>query len=451
MAKDYYSPDTIRDIPIPTPTGNNGAPASVYNPGESAGPDWSVKPIDIPSGFIADEVISASLDTQQRRILGSFTFGQVGSMAIGQYLSGGAGIILSPNGIAARNQSGETTFTIDATTGDATFKGTIDVGSIITGYIAVGGAANDVNNGSTVISGGKIETGTVIAGSVVSNWIYAGSINAGQINAGTINGIAINAGGSGNQNGVIRVYDSSGNQISELDELGMQIRGFHGLIMVDNINGSLEGYIGYDGGSQINIAASSGKLLQILSDSDLVLNSRDSSKSIYIGPGTTWVKHLNFGYGQSEGSMENVDIIKGYNDLRLQLGTDDNFKFLDDGGNVHCVIYGRSGKITSDSTTIRLNGVEKSAIVPIKDGYTTLYCAEAPEVWFFDFFKQEDGEDPLFTEVTEGKRMYVTMIDDEGDTIIQVWRRRKGHAQRRFEIKTAEEFQKNEALYMQAR
>lgn len=92
-----------------------------------------------PEVYIARETISQSLNTQQKRILGNFTFGQVGALQIGEYKDNESGDIkISPAGIVARNQNGETTFALDGQTGDATFKGTISAGSFIAGVTQVG-------------------------------------------------------------------------------------------------------------------------------------------------------------------------------------------------------------------------------------------------------------------------------------------------------------------------
>lgn len=88
-----------------------------------------------------------------------------------------------------------------------------------------------------------------------------------------------------------------------------------------------------------------------------------------------------------------------------------------------------------------INGNSKSAIVPTSQGYNALYCAEAPEVWFFDFCETKKKIDPMFLEVTEGKMRFIKC--DKG---YQVWRRRKGHAHKRFEHKSALQFYKNEAF-----
>jgi len=98
-----------------------------------------------PTQTIANTVISDSLDTQSRRILDAFEFAKNGAIQVGEYEDGISGDIkISPNGIVARNSDGDTTFTIDGVTGDATFKGTITAGSLIAGRTDIGTVGGNV-------------------------------------------------------------------------------------------------------------------------------------------------------------------------------------------------------------------------------------------------------------------------------------------------------------------
>jgi hypothetical protein len=85
----------------------------------------------------------------------------------------GGRIVLNSSAMTAYASNGTTqTFNINASTGAVT----------IGGYIASGGAAADINAGTTTISGGKITTGT---------------IEASAINAGTLTGFTIKTAASG--------------------------------------------------------------------------------------------------------------------------------------------------------------------------------------------------------------------------------------------------------------
>ena len=90
-----------------------------------------------------------------------------------QTASSGSRIVLNSGGMTAYAANGTTpTFNINSSTGAVT----------IGGYIASGGAAADINAGTTTISGGKITTGT---------------IEASAINAGTLTGFTIKTAASG--------------------------------------------------------------------------------------------------------------------------------------------------------------------------------------------------------------------------------------------------------------
>ena len=60
-----------------------------------------------------------------------------------------------------------------------------------------------------------------------------------------------------------------------------------------------------------------------------------------------------------------------------------------------------------------------------------------------DFCESKNKIDPLFLEVTEGEMKFIKV---EGGGY-QVWRRRKGHANYRFEIKTQREYDKNNQFW----
>jgi hypothetical protein len=103
--------------------------------------------------------------------------------------------------------------------------------------------------------------------------------------------------------------------------------------------------------------------------------------------------------------------------------------------------WGNGANLMVDATGkwFQINGNAKEAVVPTSEGHKALYCAEAPEVWFFDFCDSKEEIDPMFLEVTEGEMRFIKC-----DVGYQVWRRRKGHGHKRFEPRTYEQFIKNE-------
>ncbi len=146
----YYSPQVIEANIFP----------NVEEPTSPASGDSSTKdvirveklPVNVqfPPKRIAREVIGKSLDTESKRILGDFTFGVLGAISIGAYENGVTGDIrITPNGIVGRNINGVETFSINATTGVAVFRGSVQTGAVFAGDIEITGALR-VTSGSDV-------------------------------------------------------------------------------------------------------------------------------------------------------------------------------------------------------------------------------------------------------------------------------------------------------------
>lgn len=103
-----------------------------------------------PPRNIARETISQSLNTKTKKILGEFTFGEVGAISIGKYVNGVSGDIrITPNGLIARDINGTETIALDGTTGDAVFRGTIQAGAVVAGNVTVQGQGAFVVNDGT--------------------------------------------------------------------------------------------------------------------------------------------------------------------------------------------------------------------------------------------------------------------------------------------------------------
>ena len=108
------------------------------------------------------------------------------------------------------------------------------------------------------------------------------------------------------------------------------------------------------------------------------------------------------------------------------------------GGDIQVVAADGTIFMTSDAF-IKINGTTKTAILETSQGYNALYCLESPEVWFFDFAKDEKSLDQDFIEATHGESNILKT--DQGELL--VFRKRKGFASTRFEKKTVEQFDKN--------
>lgn len=139
MAEDtvkVYEIPTISDTPFPS----EGVLA--VTPVSSGQKDVFLPPViadrEFPQKVIAGEVIGPMLDTQAKKILGTFTFTEFGAIQVGKYEAGVSGEVkISPLGIVAKNTAGATTFSLDRETGDAYFKGTLVAGTIIAGDSAI--------------------------------------------------------------------------------------------------------------------------------------------------------------------------------------------------------------------------------------------------------------------------------------------------------------------------
>ena len=139
MIKDkIYKPQVIDDNPFPNEEGEVPFGVTQSTSGERVSAE-KIPDQGFPTKRIATEVISTALNTKSRKILAEFEFTESGALQIGKYANGVSGDLkISPSGIVARNDAGTTTFAIDATTGDAVFKGSVQAGSIITGLVVVG-------------------------------------------------------------------------------------------------------------------------------------------------------------------------------------------------------------------------------------------------------------------------------------------------------------------------
>jgi hypothetical protein len=205
-------------------------------------------------GNLVNDVINTKLDTDAKEILGEFTFGASGAIAIATDANNG--LWISPTGILAK-KLGANTLTITSS-GDVTMVGTvtasagyiggwqinpgnltggvvilnstglISVGSgnnifkadnngiylgnatfglapfrvdmtghitatdiTLTGYIPTGGAASDVNAGAVTVSGGKITATSIAADRLNVSTLSSITGNVGTLTAGTIQGCTI--------------------------------------------------------------------------------------------------------------------------------------------------------------------------------------------------------------------------------------------------------------------
>jgi hypothetical protein len=127
-----YVPTEVTDTPFPQSTPIVTAATQTANGESFTPPETSTN--SFPKKLIAHETLSSVFNTVSKKVLKMFTLDQSGGFQIGKYEEGVSGDVrITPNGILGRDQAGNTTFAVDADTGDATFKGTLQAGSVIAG------------------------------------------------------------------------------------------------------------------------------------------------------------------------------------------------------------------------------------------------------------------------------------------------------------------------------
>jgi hypothetical protein len=152
-------------------------------------------------------------------------------------------------------------------------------------------------------------------------------------------------------------------------------------------------------------------------------------------------------------NIEGIDVLKGFNDVRIQTNktgsdVDNSVKILDGNGTELMSlkpIGATTSRLDMNGHSLTL-GSDKTAIVPVAGEFRALYAVESPDVWFCDFCDNKDSISKLFLDVTEGDMRFI-----KADKGYQVWRRRKGHANKRFEKKSYLQFIKNEAFLSMAK
>jgi len=364
-------------------------------------------------------------------------------------------------------------------------------------YVAAGGAAADINANSTLVSGGKlvslsitstqiadnaISTPKLQANSVVANVIASNAVVASKISAGAVEAdkIATNAVTANKiQAGAVSADKISVSNLAAINaNLGTITAGSinAALVTITNLNANniTTGTIRVGASGQPDAIILSrdtggtgtklrwepgGSRMWADTSNRIGINSIGSPMFIYVNSseklaipqsGQTSMRGGIFCDGNLNVADNQTIRIQQFG--HLQMG---NFR-LEGGFNRYVFKDGDGNErfsITPDSspnTRINMNGYSlrltsnKTAIMPVDDGYKALYCIESPEVWFMDFRKVDEMEDETFTKVTDGKRFYQKVFDEDGVEYVQVWRRRKGHADLRFEDKTEEEFIQNE-------
>lgn len=269
-------------------------------------------------------------------------------------------------------------------------------------------------------------------------------------------------GGSGDGDGVLQIKDSSGNVIVQGDNNGMhyyntggtekarmnsngiEVYGESSFLFYDEPDGNVYGGMGFVGSAssgsgkdQIFLTAEGITRLKIEGTDGLQLEGGGADAYINI----SLENDITSISGNTTLSADGEFVVNGSGitlnaDVDLNLNTNDSDITVDSGGDF----------VVDTAGDFILNGDVKTAIVPTTEGYKALYCTESPEVWFMDFAKVKGWinktyeVDQLFKEVTVEPYVYIPTTDK---SIVQVWGKRKGHSDKRFENKTEVEFQNN--------
>lgn len=166
MSEEIQYPQTVSDTPFPgeavtSTTSDQPSGAGVSAPTTTKGNSFPIKKVAV-------ELLSTALNTRSRKVLGEFTLEDKGAFRVGKYVNGVSGeVAMTPSGITAKSTSGNTTFAIDGETGNATFGGELQSGSVITGLIVVG-------NNRLVLDG---EAGRITVNDGVNNIIAIGNLD----------------------------------------------------------------------------------------------------------------------------------------------------------------------------------------------------------------------------------------------------------------------------------
>ncbi len=147
-------------------------------------------------------------------------------------------------------------------------QGNVTASSItLSGYVATGGAAADINGNATTVSGGKLTAGSVTADKITVSQLSALSANLGTITAGTITGALFRTAASGERiemdttnTNQIRFYSSSTLYgMLEVDQVGSD--GFIRLWSFDSGGGmEIDTGVGASGFNAVTLFSNGGEV-----------------------------------------------------------------------------------------------------------------------------------------------------------------------------------------------
>lgn len=134
-----YTPEVVPDAGFPL----EGTPTTAVTSStqQTTNQTYGAKEMaeqGFPLKMVAKELLSTAINTVTKKITKAFEFTKSGALQIGEYLNGVSGDIrISPDGITARNRSGNTTFSLDGDTGDAIFTGDVRASTFTSDFFNV--------------------------------------------------------------------------------------------------------------------------------------------------------------------------------------------------------------------------------------------------------------------------------------------------------------------------
>ena len=318
------------------------------------------------------------------------------------------------------------------------------------------GFSFDAENEAGVISSAKMRNASIVHAKIGTAAI--GTANIGTLTFNEIEGGTARLGGTANGDGVLQIRNALGTVIVQGDNLGHHYYGTAGtqeLIKVDSSGLHAYGtnaveFVKVDSLAFHAYNTAGSESFQIGTAGVIGFGTAANVFSLrqYVGG----QEYGRLGYGTAAGMWvigTPALYLEGLNNLNLLSDTYSNFALSS--GTAAIAMGALNGGISIKAhndinlicSNFVLNGSTKTAIVPSSKGYRALYTNESPEVWFMDFCDSKDTIDPLFLEVTEPPYHFIKCEGGE----YQVWGKRKGMKNVRFEEKTKEQFIKNNAFW----
>lgn len=289
--------------------------------------------------------------------------------------------------------------------------------------------------GTTVISGGYILTSLLTANNIQTGTLNASVVSVTNLNADNIKTGTLRIGGSSQPTTLVLENSITGGGATTDAKLEWRTSDntLKGKIWTDR-----NGYMGLNAlGGQFYIYGQNNQIALFQSSGKTIFYGETSfQNTVYLSSGSnTYIwgnTNSNVNIGSS--SAGTFQYLRG-GVLKAEFGANLTLQGYLYQPNSHLILH---GGVTS--TLPAISGTLKNAIVPTSKGFNALACIESPEVWFMDFIKDRNSLDPMFEEVTESPYHYVK-CEDGG---YQVWGKRKGFKNTRFESKTEDEFRANE-------